>query len=62
MMQSVRDCFQKKNIFAWIMKNCLEEYQACTFSEIMENYIEGDPQVWEISVGRDKQTMRFPVH
>ena len=44
------------------MKNCLEEYQACTFSEIMENYIEGDPQVWEIPVGRDKQTMRFPVH
>lgn len=40
----------EKNILAWIMKECLEEYKDCTIAEIAEHYIEGTPQVADIAV------------
>ena len=40
----------EKIILAWIMKNCLEEYRECSISEIIEKYIEGEPQVAEVPV------------
>lgn len=44
----------EKVILAWIMKNCLEEYRDCTIADIMENYIEGEPQVGEVPVSPDE--------
>lgn len=44
----------EKIILAWIMKNCLEEYQECSISEIIEKYIEGEPQVAEVPVLPDQ--------
>lgn len=35
----------EKVILAWIMKNCLKEYRNCSIQEIMDNYIEGEPQI-----------------
>ena len=44
----------EKIILAWIMKNCLEEYRECSISEIIEKYIEGEPQVAEVPVLPDQ--------
>lgn len=35
-------------------KNCLEEYRECSISEIIEKYIEGEPQVAEVPVLPDQ--------
>ena len=39
-------------ILAWIMKSCLEEYQGVDVKEIAEKYIEGQPAVGEVQIGR----------
>lgn len=44
----------EKVILAWIMKNCLEEYRECNISEIIEKYIEWEPQIAEVSVQPDQ--------
>ena len=35
----------QKIILAWIMKSCLAEYKDCAIDDIVEKYIEGQPQV-----------------
>ena len=40
----------EKVILAWIMKNCLKEYRNCSIQEIMDNYIEGEPQIAKVPV------------
>ena len=44
----------EKVILAWIMKNCLKEYRNCSIQEIMDNYIEGEPQIAKIPVTPDE--------
>lgn len=44
----------EKVILAWIMKNCLEEYQNCGITEIVDKYIEGKPQVAEVPAALDE--------
>ena len=44
----------EKEILAWIMKSCLEEYRDCGVKEIAERYIEGTPQVGEEPVHPDE--------
>lgn len=44
----------QKIILAWIMKSCLAEYRDCDVKEIAETYIEGQPQVGEVSVMPDE--------
>jgi predicted transposase/invertase (TIGR01784 family) len=43
-----------KNILAWLMKSCLEEYQNCEIKEIAMKYIEGDPQVAQMALYPDE--------
>lgn len=43
-----------KNILAWIMKCCLEEYRNCEIKEIAEKYIEGAPQIAQEAVNPDE--------
>ena len=35
----------QKIVLAWIMKSCLAEYKDCAIDDIVEKYIEGQPQV-----------------
>ena len=44
----------EKVILAWIMKNCLKEYRNCSIQEIMDNYIEGEPQIAKVPVTPDE--------
>ena len=44
-----------KVILAWIMKSCLQEYRDCDIQEIIEKYIEGEPDVAEVSVNIDER-------
>ncbi|MEF2795255.1 MAG: hypothetical protein U0N62_07250, partial [Hydrogeniiclostridium sp.] len=44
----------EREILAWIMKSCLEEYRDCGVKEIAERYIEGTPQVGEEPVHPDE--------
>ena len=44
-----------KVILAWIMKSCLQEYRDCDIQEIVEKYIEGEPDVAEVSVSIDER-------
>ena len=44
-----------KSILAWIMKSCLGEYKDCEVNEIVEKYIEGEPQITEIAVNPDEE-------
>ena len=46
----------EKEILAWIMKSCLQEYRECAIQEIAEKYIEGDLYVSEIPVYPDEET------
>lgn len=39
-----------KIILAWIMKECMTEYNNCTIDEIAEKYIEGAPLISEEAV------------
>ena len=43
----------EKIILAWIMKECLEEYRDYDVKEIVEKYIEGEPQVSTMPVMPD---------
>ncbi len=44
----------EKRILAWIMKNCIREYQKLEIEDIAENYIEGKPQIAEVPVLPDE--------
>lgn len=44
----------QKIILAWIMKSCLDEYRSCDVKEIVEKYIESQPQVSEVAVAPDE--------
>ena len=44
-----------KMILAWIMKSCLEKYRTCDIREIMEQYIEGEPDIGQVPVNMDEQ-------
>ena len=42
-----------KEILAWIMKSCIEEYRECSVKDIAEYYIEGEPQIAHTAVNAD---------
>lgn len=46
-----------KVILAWIMKSCLEEYSNCSIQEIMEQYIEGEPDIGQVPVNMDEKVL-----
>ncbi len=46
----------EKIILAWIMKSCMEEYCGCSADEIAEKYIEGQPQISEVTVMPDEDS------
>lgn len=50
---SCKRLLSEKVILAWIMKSCLDEYQNCTIESIMEEYIEGTPQISRTEVQPD---------
>ena len=52
----------EKIILAWIMKNCLEEYQDCDVNEIAEKYIEETPQISEVAVAPDESNKVSMIH
>ena len=39
-----------KQILAWILKNCVEEFRDYSIKEIAEKYVEGTPEVAEKAV------------
>lgn len=43
-----------KMILAWIMKSCLKEYKNCSIQDIVEKYIEGEPEVSKTAVHPDE--------
>ncbi|MCM1257246.1 MAG: hypothetical protein NC307_05285 [Roseburia sp.] len=45
-----------KVVLAWIMKSCLEEYRDFSVDEIVEKYIEGEPQIAKTAVNLDEET------
>lgn len=50
----------QKNILAWILKSCVEEYRDCSITDIAEKYIEGTPQISVVPVNPD-ETNAEPV-
>lgn len=52
----------EKIILAWIMKNCIQEYQDCEVNEIAEKYIEDKPQVAEVAVALDETNAASMIH
>lgn len=46
-----------KVILVWIMKSCLEEYANCSIQEIMEQYIEGEPDIGQVPVNMDEKVL-----
>lgn len=51
---SCKRLLSEKSILAWIMKSCLEEYRDCDVKDIVEKYIEGQPQVGVVPVAPDE--------
>ena len=43
-----------KSILAWILKDCVEEYRNCDIRDIVEKYIESEPQIAEVAVNPDE--------
>jgi len=52
----------EKIILAWIMKSCLDEYRDCDIKEIVEQYIEGQPQVGEVPIAPDESNTASRIH
>ena len=44
-----------KQILAWILKNCVEEFRDYNIKEIAEKYVEGTPEVAEKTVHQDEK-------
>lgn len=51
---SCKRLLANKAILAWILKECVTEYKDYSVDEIMNKYIEGDPQISENPVHRDE--------
>lgn len=45
-----------KEILAWIMKSCIEEYRECSVKDIAEYYIEEEPQIAYTAVNSDERS------
>ena len=48
--KAAKKLLANKQILAQIMKNCVNEYSACSVDEIAEKYIEGTPEVGTVGV------------
>lgn len=48
--ESVKRILSTRYLLAWIMKGCVTEYQNFSIREIAERFIEGEPQVSNVSV------------
>ncbi len=44
-----------KEILAWIMKSCIDEYRGCSIKDIAERYIEGEPQIAHTAINADER-------
>ena len=51
--KAAKKLLANKQILAQIMKNCVNEYSACSVDEIAEKYIEGTPEVGTVGVHVD---------
>ena len=47
----------QRNILAWILKTCVEEFKNCTLQEISQYYIEDYPSINSVAVHQDEQTI-----
>lgn len=47
----------QKNILAWILKTCVEEFQNCSLTEIEQYYIEDSPSINSVAVHQDEQAV-----
>ncbi len=56
---AVKYLLAHKPFLARIMKECLPEYRDCTIQDIMDRYIEGDPQVANVGVHVDESHPRI---
>jgi hypothetical protein len=52
---SCKRLLANKIILAWIMKSCIAEYRDFDVKEIADKYIEGNPQIAEVSVNPDEE-------
>ena len=52
--EGVKRLLANKSILAVIMKECVPEYRGCTVREIVEKYIEGEPQIGAVGVDADE--------
>ena len=62
--KAAKKLLANKQILAQIMKNCVNEYSACSVDEIAEKYIEGTPEVGTVGVhvddtNRPKKTAEY---
>lgn len=48
-----------KVFLAWIMRSCVEEYRDCSINEIMEKYIESQPEIGSVPVAPDETNARI---
>ncbi len=53
--QSCKRLLSHKKILAWIMKQCLREYQDEDVDQIAQKYIEGTPQISQTSIHMDEK-------
>ena len=50
----VKRLLSEKIILAWILKECVSEFQQYTVSQIMTHCIEGEPKISVIAVDQDE--------
>ena len=53
--EAAKRLLSQKTVLAYILKECLPEYQDYTPEEIADRFIEGDPQVGEAAVHADEE-------
>ena len=51
---AVKNILAEKQILAWILKSCVEEFADIELNKIADKYIEGEPQIAEIPVMPDE--------
>lgn len=52
--EACKQLLANKQILAWIIKTCVEEFRECSIKDIAEKHIEGIPEIGEAAVHRDE--------
>ena len=59
--KAAKKILANKIVLAHILKGCVQEYENCDIQEIIENYIDGEPEVGTVGITKDETNICKPL-